>query len=439
MLETVAVVHNELNVGIYRLLADYFRFCGVSVFNCSVAEHAELEGKYEFDAVFIDETDSQHPSEPSQRQLMEEKLKGKAFFWLDIDNSNWNYLEEGKNYKNERIAFLQSIIGMLKGKSLLDNEDEDSKVLAFLAKLFVEKEIMKNRIILQTFLNVSSFIRGTRENFVNAYVALLKSENKAKWQDNSYFWFAQWYLEQSINESCSFLDEDMLLDTKKVVNAIEERIKLSDEHRIYQSCLYSAIAHFYECDFFEQTKSVEAWQNAYNWSKGSAFEFLLSYRLGRSYEKQLAQWDKAIDYYDHCLNIAHDEYRAVYKRAVYCWKQENDIESACEYFLRIHEILSKRYMENRLQPREAEYLYKAWHFIREIIRRNGDKPVCNITASYADERLREIPQSIQNGVGNPIYTLIFGIEAKIDSKDSRSPKADVRAALAERVQSVCTL
>ena len=435
MIRTAAVIHDELNVRIYRLLADFFRFCGVNVFNYSVTDHSELVWIYEFDAVFIDETGSRLSLEPSQRKRLEDRYPENRI-QFNNDERAWNDLDTNEN--GERKGFLCSVIDRLAKQGRL--QDEDHEVLKFLAKLFVDHEIMKNRIILQSFLNISNFIRKARENFVNSYVALLKCPKKAEWQDNSCFWYAQRYLDQSINEACGFLDEDMLLTTEKVVRGIEGRIQLSADQPQFQAKLYLTIAHLYLSDFFLQKKCTAAFREAESLSLGSALESYAAYQLGRSMEKQLGDWNSAIKYYMRSLRLVPDEYRAVYKVAVYHWKQKNDIESACEYFKRIDAILQDRYDLNVLQPREAEYLYKAWHFILEIIRENGDVPVNGIPASEAETKMQAILQKIKDVKReNHVYTLIFGRDAQIDSADPISPKVDARTALAERVKAVCTL
>lgn len=433
MLETVAVVHNELNVGIYRVLSDFFRFCGVSVYNYSVEENTELQWHYEYSAVFIDDTQGQQTLSESQRQHLYEKGESQNFFWLNSENARYN-MESGEG--GERKVFLSGVISMLGGKGLL--QDEDAEVLNQLAKFFVEKDVMKNRIILQTFLNEPRYIRVVREVFVDAYVDLLKY--KDKWENNSYFWFAQRYLEQSINESCSFLDEGMLLATDKVTRHIADRIEAYREQKVHQALLYASIACFYECDFFEQERSVESWRKAYKLASDSPFEPMFSYRFGRSVEKRLGDWNEAIELYTKTLKRQPNEYRAVYKVAVYYWRQKKDISKACEYFRRIDGILDNRFIHNLLQPREAEYLYKAWHFIRQIIRENDNRPVDGIDAQFAEGRMEAILQRVRDdGHTNPIYTLIFGKDALIESKDTRQPQVDVGTALEDRVRVVCTL
>lgn len=433
MLETVAVVHNELNVGIYRLLSDFFRFCGVSVYNYSVEENTELQWDYKFSAVFLDDTQGQQTLSESQRQHFHEKGESQNFFWLNSENARYN-LESGEG--GERKDFLSCVISMLSSKGLL--QDEDAEVLNQLAKFFVEKDVMKNRIILQTFLNEPRYIRVVREAFVDTYVDLLKY--KDKWENNSYFWFAQRYLEQSINESCSFLDENMMLATNKVTDHIKKQIEAYNDYKVHQALLYVSIACFYECDLFEQRRSVENWREAYKLVSGSPFEPVFSYRLGRSVEKRLGDWNEAIEHYTKTLDSLPNEYRAAYKVAVYYWRQKKDISKACEYFRRIDDILDSKCVHNLLQPREAEYLYKAWHFIRQIIRENDNRPVNDIDAQFAEGRMEAILQRVRDDVHtNPIYALIFGKEALIESKDTRQPQVDVRKALADRVRVVCAL
>lgn len=430
MIETVAIIHNQLNVGVYRLLADYFRFCGINVFNYSVTEDTKMEWRYEFDAVFIDETDSVHPFELSQRHFLKEIFQDRICFWLEKDNSKWNYMEPGEH--DRRVDFLRSVICMLDEKSLL--ESEDVKVLTFLAEKYVEHDIMKNRIVLQTFLPLPGCICATREKFVDAYIDILKCDDKDRWQEHFYYWFARRYLELSINECYDFLDEDLLLSTSKLVEHIEEKIQVLSKQKS-QALLYSTIARFYECDFFDDRKSIEYMQEAKKLSDGSAFEYVFSYSLGRYYEKYYG-WNEAICFYDKSLSLAPDEYRALYKVAMYYWKEKKDVEKACKYLKRIDDILENRFIHNLLQPRDAEYLYRTWLSIYEITNESGVRVLNGITAEDATRRMSDILARAEDvNHTNPIYALIFGSDAQIDDKYSRDGiKVDARIKLAERLK-----
>lgn len=229
---------------------------------------------------------------------------------------------------------------------------------------------------------------------------------------------------------------DMLLDITKHAERIKKKIQVFDKHKSYQALLYSTIARFCKCDFFEQEKTINYLQEAQRLSSASAFEYKSSYRLGQYYEK-IHAWNEAIYFYEKSLSMAPDEYRAVYKVAMYYWKQKKDKEKACKYFRRIDTILDNRYVNNLLQPREAEFLYKTWYFIREIIKENSNRAINGITAEDATRQMDNILARVKDvNHTNSIYTLIFGSDAQIDDIDPRYLKRDAREALAERIMLV---
>ena len=134
--------------------------------------------------------------------------------------------------------------------------------------------------------------------------------------------------------------------TNKVTDHIKKQIEAYNDYKVHQALLYVSIACFYECDLFEQRRSVENWREAYKLVSGSPFEPVFSYRLGRSVEKRLGDWNEAIEHYTKTLDSLPNEYRAAYKVAVYYWRQKKDISKACEYFRRIDDILDSKCVHN---------------------------------------------------------------------------------------------
>lgn len=434
MISTVAVIHGELQWGIYRLLSDYLRFCGIAVYNYILAEKTDLDINYKFDAVIVDATNG------SMSELLwqhiEERYPEKSYIWLKGNDLCWNLEEEEE--KDERLSFLNHVIEKLNqsAPSLFDAGNNDKDVLRYLAKFFVEKEILKNRVVLQTFLNVEDFVLAVRRSLVEAHGKLRNCECQSQWQMNPYYWHAQRHLDRNINEACCFLGDDMLLSTKKVVAEIESRIQKGEGSNPYRAMLYFTIGRLYECDPICREKSIEAYQKGYELAKGSPFESELAYHVGRCWENQKQDWENAAEHYKCSFAHAPMEYRAVYKVAVYWWREKRNTTQACEHFKRVDEILYNWYARNVLQPREMEYLYKTWYFIRQIISEKGGT-VNGITARQADRRIEEIYQNVRDpGHMNPTYIQIFGPSATISVSDGMQ-KLDARVAMAARVKRVC--
>lgn len=445
MFETAAIMHSELESGIYHLLADYLRFCGVSVYNFAVTERTKIELTYEFDAVFIDCTALQDVSgslSSIQRQDNNQEDVSKRLIEI---KGPVDWAKQGAYEKKERSGFLMFIVDRIKDKELLN--DDDCKVLKWLADLYVEHEILKNRVILQLFLGTPRFLRAARRHFFDAYVALIGHKDAARWKDNCYYWFSVRYLERMLNESCGFLNEDMLVDTDDAVERINQMMNRCTEHKQYRAKLCFTKAHFYECDFYRQMECIKPYKEGYEYAIGTPYDFYSSYRYGRCLEKYNDNWDSAIPKYQYSLKREPNEYRAAFKVAVYHWKQKKDVETACDYFLRIDRILQQRYEKNVMQPRESEYLYKAWFFIGRMIEEKGGSPIAGITAREVEEKKQAILRKVRDvNHQNPCYAQIFGASEQIDTYDGNgkwpvedSRKEDIRIALTERIQTVCTL
>lgn len=440
MIETAAVIHSELESGIYHLLADYLRFCGVSVYNYAVTEETKIKLTYDFSAVFIDRTALQNVSVSLGSTLRQDGDEGDVSNRLIVikeSSVDWNKQEDDE--KNERTSFLLRLVDRLNNTDLLQDNDRD--VLSWLAELYVKHEILKNRVILQMFLGTPRFLRAARRHFFEAYLELITDDKAAQWRENPYCWFSVRYLERMLNESCGFLKEDMLLDTEDVVKRIEQMKERYHGHRQYQAKLYFTMAHFYECDFYRQRKCIEPYEKGFKCALDTPFDYYASYRLGRCLEKYRDSWDSAFTYYQKSLKSAPNEYRTAFKVAIYHWKQKKDVEAACDYFLSIDRILHQRYENNVMQPREAEYLYKAWFFMGQMIEENGGTPIDQITARSVEDKKQDILLRVQDmSHQNLCYTQIFGSSGQIDSYDGNGEgHEDVRIALVERIQTVCTL
>lgn len=79
----------------------------------------------------------------------------------------------------------------------------------------------------------------------------------------------------------------------------------------------------------------------------------------RFYEKVLGKIEEANELYNISLEINPLEYRALYKLAMESKRKEEYFE-AIEFFKRICNILKEKEKENYLQPKEYEYLFKAY-------------------------------------------------------------------------------
>ncbi len=437
MIQSVAIVHSELQQGVYRFLADFFRFVGILVYNYAVIDdenHKDIEINYVFDTVFIDKTPSRAVEvglSENQINLVKNHISSPKMVDVSGENLRWGGSESDKTIRKEYLS--NTII------SKLGVNNNEKMALKFLAEIYVDESVMRHRVILHTFLHFPKMIQETRTNLVDAYIKLLNKQQFEVFKDVEYYWFAQRYLEHLINEACDFLKTDYIFDTKSIVSKIDlEASKKEESHRLYYRYLKELAASFYECDRWLRGESVKYYKEAAESAKDTPFESYMRYCHGRAIEKYEHDWRKAINQYNMAKGLQNDEYRTEYKLAVYEWKERLNLADAYVHFKRIDEILNNKRNHNVLQPLEAEYLYKAWHFINILFEEsNADDHaaklnVSGLTSSKIQTELEGIVRIVRDDdYKNPIYNYIFG--------DSKQGEAYYREMLARRITEVCDL
>ena len=134
------------------------------------------------------------------------------------------------------------------------------------------------------------------------------------------------------------------------------------------------------------------------------------YLYGRYWERTMKDIIEAKKYYQISYELNELEYRAIYKLAIIA-KREGRYEESLRWFRKICSILSDKEKDNYLQPKEYEYLSKAYF---EISKLYGD--VFWNLDGYEDtiKKLNELYGKIINGEPkNDAYKELFGEQEQI--------------------------
>ncbi len=448
MLEKIAIIHNELQQGEFYLLRNYFSMCGISVYDYSVTKETTFDLEDTFDTVFIIATKSNNRNlELSKTHIEMAQRKYPDSILLDGEELNWKL--DKKEEDEIRNSFIEKCVDKIYALSVkkepnIISEDDKSDLL-FLRELYVEHDIMKNHVILHTFLGFPNFVRAARADLAEAYYELTDEQSviTIKNKKSDYYWYAQRHLERLLNEACDFLGADMLFDTNWIAGNLKARAEQRQEFPIFQSKIYRTAARIYECNMFYRKKCVDMYKKSAELAEGTAFDFKSNYWYGRSIEKHKHDWTNAIGYFRKCSEKNENSYKAKYKLGVYEWKQNASIWHACNEFREIDRILSSKFENGILLPIEAEYLYKAWYFIGMLLEKDDREIPAGITKRFVEDRMKRIVECVRDiQEKNICYEFIFGNESKLKSQGKefkRSNDVDVRTALSGRIQVVCTL
>lgn len=131
------------------------------------------------------------------------------------------------------------------------------------------------------------------------------------------------------------------------------------------------------------------------------------YRQGRYYEKILEDHGRAEELYTRAYLTNNLEYRAFYKMILIA-KRKGKYQEAVENCKKIANILNNKKAANYLQPREYEYLFKAYFEMGKIY----ETFLMNENKREEAIQKRDEVCALIKGSRNEIYQQIFGAEAE---------------------------
>lgn len=445
MVNKLAIIHSEIQGGEYRLLADFFRICGIGVYNYAVTEQTDFASGEDFDLVLIIAT-KPNPKygdfclNHEQKEAAKSRYSGCAVVFED-DEPDWKCDKE-----RERIQYLRKRLREIDQNFPGMFSLEDTKTINKLVEIYVGHELMKYRVALNSFVLWTNIVTVVRNHYEAAYLELIQWKEWKEWEtDSEYRWFAMRHLERYVNECRGFLKQSLLFDTGKEVEFLEKRLEQYTDNSIRKGLIYQLIAQFMEADFSFYDQAGGYYKKAVDSLDGSVLASYPCYRLGRDYEKNKHDWETGKQYYEKALNMDPREYRAAYKLGDYWRLVGKRPERALEEYLKIDAILKERVEHFRIQPKEAEYYYKAWNRISLLYDDDRDRKLRNdISKTFAQERMKRIVEVVRDSDSDKkrdkkdiCYEVIFGSNASLQIDAERGNERNARELVAERIAVVC--
>ncbi|HBA69751.1 MAG TPA: hypothetical protein DCZ40_10415 [Lachnospiraceae bacterium] len=382
MVEAVKIIHDELEGGEYRFLADYFRLAGIYVSECTLKSN---EKKGEFAAVIIIDA----------RLNEEQKEKFRQQYQNVVEIAAW-----GTEGNDNRLEYLENVLDRLEN---INPEvwKEEKEALNEVAEIYVNHKLLYYRHIYSYFYEKTELVQEAQDKFVDAYLALSDKIDKSQ-QSSVHLIYAKMMIARFINETCYFLKQRFLFHTGKCLKALDDILK---EEPLFSN-VYLLKAMFAEIDDYFKDQSAAYYKLATENLPELYYAYYPLYRFGRYYEKVLGDDETARSYYEKVLDLNEREYRVVYK-FILSAKREGKYQEAIEYCKKICNILNTKKDNNYLQPREYEYLFKAYLEMTKIYRNhltNGQE------LNEATKKRDSVCLKEENGqfVENRMYQQIFG-------------------------------
>lgn len=403
MIESVKIIHDWKYIEEYRFWADLFRLIGAQVCDCTLRSKDFSD---EFSLVIILEDGI--PSE-SLEQLDDVYARVLHVKSSDIRSKKISISMSNDLEKNFWKGYLKKNIADIKANKLIRIMDisalnSEIDILSEIGSIYVEHRISYHRNKYSYFYENKKILQEAQNAFVNAYVdifQLLKNPDNI----SPIIWYTLADLSRYINETCKFLDQPILQPIGKCLGFLDRALEI--ESTFANAYLLKGIITELDQEKYKN-EGKSYFDMACSMMGGKKWASYPYYLKARFYEKVLGKKEEANKLYNISLEINPLEYRALYKLAIESKRKEKYSE-AIEFSKRICNILNEKEKENYLQPKEYEYLFKAY---LELTRIYGDY-------DFNLEKYKEIAEkrdvfcdSVADiAIPNRAYEEIFGDQA----------------------------
>lgn len=357
MIDSVKIIHTPTQIKSYRFWADYFRFVGVHVWDCTLKNN---DFSTDFSIVIvlengISEDRLQDIRERYRNLVLFENSDEHKFFNVDAKEKSEvdKWTDYWNRYLNDGLQAIQEKFLQLQEQSTQNQQFQaDLESIKAIGKIYVKYCISYYRNVYSYFKEDERLVQNAQDKFVDAYVELSKDPGYEK---NAYTLYALASLTRYINETCVFLNQELLLPTKQCIAYLDQAIKQRPEFNNAE--LLKAIVCGIDKTFYFECG--EYYKIALDNMGDKKYTSYPQYLYGRYWERVAKNIVEAKKYYQKSFEINQLEYRAIYKLAVIA-KQEGNYEESLKWFEKIRHILSEKEKANYLQPKEYEYLFKAY-------------------------------------------------------------------------------
>ena len=405
MIDSVKIIHDEKRIKEYRFWADYFRFIGIHVWDC-ILKNDDYSEEFSIvvviekgiDKVKLKEVHTQYPN-----AILLGSVDDRNF---NINNTNEGE-EKRKEWEGSWDVYLEG------GLSSIENElreqgmgqsESDFESMKIIGKIYVKYCISYFRNVYSYFKEEELLVQQAQDQFVDAYVALRKYYNNC--EKTVYTLYTLANLTRYINETCVFLKQKLLLSTERCLEYLDRAIHL--QPTFYNAQLLKGIVCGIDKTFAQE--SGVYYKRALDNMGKKKYTSYPHYLYGRYWERTMKDVTEAKKYYQMSYELNELEYRAIYKLAIIA-KREGRYEESLRGFRQICSILSGKEKENYLQPKEYEYLSKAYF---EISKLYGD--VFWNLEGY-EETIKKLNKlygkMINEKPGNNAYKELFGEQEQI--------------------------
>lgn len=392
IVDTVKIIHNELECGEYRFLADFFRLVGSHVCDCNLKNGSEAGEN--FDVVIV-----------IRRKLGKQLIDGlKEKYPMAV------FMDEmaGDNYlPADVLQYLGNCLDKILLNSVYDNKDilnKEIEELKYLVGIYANEELMRCRNIFSYFTENKDEVQKAQDRFVSANIQL-RNGMKERGYKSKYLIYARIDLCRFINETCGLLSQRFLYDTKKCCKYLDNAF---EEDPSFENA-YLLQAFLSEIDSVCKYNAAGLYEEGLEHIASMSFASYPLYRYGRYFEKIIQDDRKAMKYYMRSYSINKQEYRAIYKQIRKNYEVKN-YEAAIHDCDEICNILKEKEQENYLQPREYEYLFKAYlEKERSLLKSKGQ---CQEYRDAMENKIRICELVTSRSKKNRMYTQIFGEEAE---------------------------
>lgn len=349
MVKSVKIIHKREHTKEYRLLADFFRLIGVFVCHCTLKRE---KFSNDFDVIFLLSKDFDKESiENVKKQYLTETKISKVIELEELGNVTLDTKieeekEELKKYLNKCLEKIKDVT-TIPDKTVVDNE---MKALKGIVDIYIEHRICYFLNMYQCAPNELEIVQEAQNQLVDAYIELTKNVEKTS---QVYYTLAN--LGRCMNQTSVLLEEEFLLETEKILRHIDEALKLEP---VFDNA-YLLKALVTEMDLGYRVQSKIYYKMALERIGDKSYSSYFHYLEGKYYGNILKDASQAKLCYEKSLEINPFEYQAVFGLAM-IHKEGKEYLKAIEELKRVSNILSEAEKEKRLQPKEYEYLLKAY-------------------------------------------------------------------------------
>ena len=348
-LSSIKIIHEFSSLKEYRLLTDFFRLIGVSVYHCPVKKE---QFSNDFDFTIL--VNKNIPTE------IVEKIKAsyakhapaKLIELGSLGDITLNDTDDTSKEKQKEYLF--DCLEKLKGHSLILDANalkKEIENLKQIAVIYVKHNLCYHTNVYPYCEQDNTIIQNAQDAFVDAYIDLVTDIPNTNWS-----YYASANLGRYMNHTCILLRGELLLETEKILNLLDEALKLDP---VFNNA-YLLKALVTEIDSGYQLESEIYYKNALEKiNKKSDFNYAY-YSQGRYFEKIRNDMTQAKICYSKALQKSPLNYQALYHLAL-IYETDKEYLKSIEALKIIANILHAKTQQKVLQIGEYQYLLKSYH------------------------------------------------------------------------------